>query len=456
MTTRTRPQRKFRPRLEELEARLVPDATTFVQNLYVDVLGRPGSADEVSAQVQAMANGASESTVAAAFVNSAEHRALQVNAYYQDFFNRTADSSGLSNWVSALQSGTSETTVQDQLLASPEYSATHATNQAFVDGLYQDLLNRAADPSGEANFAAQLQSGDSRAAVADAVLTSPECQAQTVAAQFTALLGRPADAQSLASAATALQNGASLDSVALGVLTSAEYHQRAQTAPVLPGSQPGGATGTTGSTTGSTSGATPALTEGPFFEEFSDAALNRSDLTTGTTRASVVNGTPLTLTLNISQLTGGTAVSGARVDLWEADASGAYSDEAADGTTGQTWLRGYQFTDGNGSVTFTTIIPGWYPGRTPHIHVKVRTYDSSGAVTSEFTTQLFFDPATISAVYANAPYNTRGTPDTTNATDGIYNTKTADGTTAGSHLTLSLSPAASGNGYVGTFNVILA
>ena len=54
------------------------------------------------------------------------------------------------------------------------------------------------------------------------------------------------------------------------------------------------------------------------------------------------------------------------------------------------FLRGYQYTDSNGQVAFTTIYPGWYNGRTVHIHIKVRIFDSSGNVTTEATTQLFF------------------------------------------------------------------
>ena len=54
--------------------------------------------------------------------------------------------------------------------------------------------------------------------------------------------------------------------------------------------------------------------------------------------------------------------------------------------------RGYQVTDDKGLATFGTIIPGWYRGRTPHIHFKARQFSASGNVTAEFTSQLFFHP----------------------------------------------------------------
>ena len=57
------------------------------------------------------------------------------------------------------------------------------------------------------------------------------------------------------------------------------------------------------------------------------------------------------------------------MDIWHADAAGVYSDESVEGTEGLTYLRGYQVTDANGLVIFKTMFPGWYSGRTVHIHV---------------------------------------------------------------------------------------
>jgi len=187
---------------------------------------------------------------------------------------------------------------------------------------------------------------------------------------------------------------------------------------------------------------TPELTVGPYYV---DEKLNRSDLTADTTDTNVTNGVPLTLQMFIMQYSssGCSALSGAQVDVWHADAGGVYSDESVENTVGQTYLRGYQTTDSNGLVTFKTIFPGWYSGRTVHIHVMIRTFSSSGAQTFEFTTQLFFDPALTLTIMAKAPYNTRGNPDTTNATDSIYNSETL----------LSLASATSGSGYTTSITV---
>jgi hypothetical protein len=74
-------------------------------------------------------------------------------------------------------------------------------------------------------------------------------------------------------------------------------------------------------------------------------------------------------------------------------------------------------------------------------------------VTSEFTSQVFFDDAVTKILYQTSPYDARGTQDTTTASDGIYNTTTASGSVAGDNLLLNLIP--SGVGYQAVYNVYL-
>ena len=100
-------------------------------------------------------------------------------------------------------------------------------------------------------------------------------------------------------------------------------------------------------------------------------------------------------------------------------------------------------TDGGGGVTFQTIYPGWYTGRTVHIHFKVRT-DPSSAAGYSLTSQLYFDDALTDQVYATAPYSQKGARDTRNSNDGIY----ANG---GAQLTLPITQ--SGQGYASTFGI---
>jgi protocatechuate 3,4-dioxygenase beta subunit len=127
--------------------------------------------------------------------------------------------------------------------------------------------------------------------------------------------------------------------------------------------------------------------------------------------------------------------------VWHADALGTYSDEAALGTRGQTYLRGYQITDDEGAVTFRTIYPGWYSGRTVHIHVLIRVFDVSGNTALQLTTQMYCDDAITDAVLAGAPYDSRGRRDQTNSTDSLYRSS------------LEAALARSGDGYDATFRI---
>ena len=117
----------------------------------------------------------------------------------------------------------------------------------------------------------------------------------------------------------------------------------------------------------------PEQTEGPYFV---DEHLHRSDIRSDPTDAQLRPGTPLTLQLLVSRLDTGNCqpLLGAQVDIWHCDALGLYSDVRDPGfdTVGKKYLRGYQMTDARGEVRFVTVYPGWYPGRTVHIHFKIR------------------------------------------------------------------------------------
>lgn len=164
--------------------------------------------------------------------------------------------------------------------------------------------------------------------------------------------------------------------------------------------------------------ATPALTEGPYFV---DEGLNRSDITVDPSNGAISAGFPLRLGITVSQLVAGVAtpIAGAQVDLWHCDALGLYSDVAQEGTSGKKFLRGYQMTDAHGNARFRTIYPGWYSGRTVHMHFKVRLF-SGNQQTLEFTSQLFFDEAITDRIFTTAPYSQRGARNTRNDDDGIY------------------------------------
>lgn len=178
-------------------------------------------------------------------------------------------------------------------------------------------------------------------------------------------------------------------------------------------------------------------------------------------------GTPLELGLRVQDIsrcsTGGAAapVANCVVEIWHCDAGGEYSGfESGQGTgpggsgggtssgsysSGEnesatsddgTYLRGAQATDADGIAKFTTIYPGWYQGRTVHIHLKVHVDKKT-----VLTTQLYFDEAASDEVYKYAPYTSRKGQRTSNLQDGIYD-KTG---------LVTIAPAK--GGYLGVLNL---
>jgi protocatechuate 3,4-dioxygenase beta subunit len=190
----------------------------------------------------------------------------------------------------------------------------------------------------------------------------------------------------------------------------------------------------------------PEQMEGPYFV---DEQLERVDIRSDPTDGSVSEGVRLDLSFQVSRVVEGacTALAGAVVDVWQCDARGVYSDvEDLSGlfdSRGRKFLRGHQVTDEYGVANFTTIYPGWYPGRAVHIHFKIRTDpDADGG--HEFTSQLYFDEGTTNEVCTKEPYSARGLPSTRNAADAIFQR-------GGDMLTLHVKRT--DTGYAGRFDI---
>ena len=138
---------------------------------------------------------------------------------------------------------------------------------------------------------------------------------------------------------------------------------------------------------------TPQQIEGPYYL---DPGLVRTEIAEG--RA----GVPLRVDLRVIDGATCKPSARARVDIWHADAQGIYSGYEGQGdkqnlsTVGQKFLRGTQFTDSKGAVSFRTIYPGWYTGRATHIHFKVLVDDRN-----VLTGQMYFPDAVNEFIYAN-------------------------------------------------------
>lgn len=159
----------------------------------------------------------------------------------------------------------------------------------------------------------------------------------------------------------------------------------------------------------------PPETEGPFPLDLGTTAYYfRSDIREDRT------GAPLTVKLKILGQDNCSPLQNVRVNIWHCDKDGVYSGYAtpqnAGGSADTKWLRGYQMTDANGEVTFTTIFPGWYSGRICHIHFKVTQSSTVSRVS-----QLTFDIPAKNAVYAAFPaLYTKGADPMTIAADNIF------------------------------------
>ncbi|MFE7569397.1 intradiol ring-cleavage dioxygenase [Streptomyces sp. NPDC057539] len=199
--------------------------------------------------------------------------------------------------------------------------------------------------------------------------------------------------------------------------------------------------------------------EGPYYLDYD---LFRRDLTED--RA----GIPLTLRLTFLDVVACKPLRGAAVDIWSCDATGVYSGYTEIGndtpppaggthvppTDDLTYLRGSQITDRRGEVEFRTLLPGWYIGRTVHVHVKVHV---GGELTPDgyesgqvcHTGQLYFAEDTVLAGAEIAPYNTNTLARTTLDADRFY----GGGGAVDGLLDLSYAPGAIERGVRGSLTV---
>jgi len=174
---------------------------------------------------------------------------------------------------------------------------------------------------------------------------------------------------------------------------------------------------------------TPEQTEGPYYiagEKY------RRNITDGRP------GVPLSLRLRVVDASTCKPIAGAAVDIWHADALGVYSGFGS-GATSRTFMRGIQKTDANGLARFHTVYPGWYQGRTVHIHVKVHV---AGNVLH--TGQLYFSDSLTDKVFRRKPYSRRARRTTRNANDFVF--------AQGGRRSL-LSVHKSGTGYLGAITM---
>lgn len=202
--------------------------------------------------------------------------------------------------------------------------------------------------------------------------------------------------------------------------------------------------------------ATPAASIEPFEP---DPAMEKSNLLIGSLRTSVLDAIPVTLRLRVLRYSQGqvTPLERACVEVWHADALGVRSGiqagvDQAEGTCGQSWLHGHQWTDSAGSVAFRTVYPGPSLRRAPHFSVRIVVPHSDGGC-DEFKSDLFLDDFESDLAFAYPPY--RSGRRKTNADDPVFDALRSDGSKVGGSLMVHLDGTAA-TGYTADFAVALA
>ena len=229
----------------------------------------------------------------------------------------------------------------------------------------------------------------------------------------------------------------------------------------------GASTGTSGTGTAATptTGACtviPEETGGPYPADGTNTnggsiinVLNQSGIVRSDIRASfngatgVAAGVPLTIKLQLLNASGNCAsLAGYAVYLWHCDREGLYSLYSS-GVTAKNYLRGVQETDSTGNLAFTTIFPGCYAGRMPHVHFEVypSLAKAASAANRIKTSQFTFPMATLNEVYAASGYtaSVRNLAQISYATDNVF----SDGTS----LQMATVTGNATDGYVVTLTV---
>jgi protocatechuate 3,4-dioxygenase beta subunit len=158
----------------------------------------------------------------------------------------------------------------------------------------------------------------------------------------------------------------------------------------------------------------PTQTIGPCYAQ---GPMMREDISDG------LDGLPIRLSFLVVKSDGCTPVPDASIDIWHSGSQGIYSAYATgtvcnpgnDDVLSEMFCRGVQTTDENGRANFSTVFPGWYTGRTIHIHFTVRVGGQEYV-----TSQLYFEDALSDEILAQGQYAARGKRDTNNQSDMLF------------------------------------
>lgn len=209
-------------------------ATTYVTEVYDDLLGRAPDAEGLATWVGRLTGGAQFADVANAITASDEYRSRLVDAAYHSYLDRAPDAVGARSWLDAMRAGSTVQDVQAQMLASDEfYGRAGGTSRSWVTALYSKVLGRSAGASEIDSWEGQLGLGWSRSDVALGFLTSAEHLNTVIDNHYVALLNRHADAEGMTTWVSRMQAGVREEQIIASLVSSDEYVKKPYNAYVI-------------------------------------------------------------------------------------------------------------------------------------------------------------------------------------------------------------------------------
>jgi uncharacterized delta-60 repeat protein len=199
----------------------------FVTQVYLDLLGRSAEPAGMAFFTGLLNQGTSRAEVVGRIEGSQEYHTRVIQSLYGLYLGRAADPVGLSGWDAFLTRGGTAEQLAALLLGSDEYLSKHGgNNTAFLQALYNDVLQRPIDATGAQGWGQALANGTSRGAVAAAVLGSRESDTLEVQDLYRHFLCRSADSSGLDAFTNALQQGVPNEQVLALIIASDEYFAR--------------------------------------------------------------------------------------------------------------------------------------------------------------------------------------------------------------------------------------
>lgn len=206
---------------------LTGETVNFVSALYQQILRRDATAADIQYWGTKLNCELTRDQLIASIWQSTEHRQQQVEEYYLNYLNRGSEEAGRNYWVGAFQQGATEADVKRAILTSPEYQGAHASDKAFIQGVFAEVLGRLPSEGEQTGFASWLGQGISRWDVTMTILQSRPAADRATDEYYRTYLWRYASSDDLQFWQETLYKGAFQDlQFATTLILSGEYLQR--------------------------------------------------------------------------------------------------------------------------------------------------------------------------------------------------------------------------------------